>query len=164
MCIRDRIMHQPDHVTPQKPKSGQPKLFGEISQSAFDSSPFGLQTPSITQFQEPEGSAAHTQHPNFSQPLAQAQLMAARGAVASPSLYGAESLMRDVRMDSPKSTDSPAAEPDEPTTPHTPGDSHAHAGGYSNGTPHVHDDVTPRQEQHAVFNRQINIHLSLIHI
>ena len=154
-----RIMHQPDHVTPQKPNSGQPKLFGEISQSALSSNPHGLQTPAITQFQEIKGSPGGSQHPDFSQPLQQAHLTAARGAVASPSLFGAESLLRDVRMDSPESTDSPAAEPDEPTTPHTPGDSHAHAEGYSNGTPQVHDDVTPRQEQHSVFSRQINIQI-----
>lgn len=152
------IIHQPDYVTPQKPRPDSRKLFGEISLSALNSEALGVRANEAT------GNIASTdfarsQDSNGSTHLAQRARR--KGALASPSLLGAESLMRDVHMDSPLGNDSPAAELNEPTTPSTPGDSHSHSHAASrpNGTPKVHDDITPKQPQRPTFNRQISIPL-----
>ncbi|KAK5127042.1 hypothetical protein LTR85_008401 [Meristemomyces frigidus] len=149
------IVHQPGFGTPQKPVSAQRKLFGEISQSVLDSGTLGMQT------NDPPSNSTNYDSQNDSQgsngSIQQAQQAPRRAGLASPSLLGAESLMRDVHMDSPQATNSPVAELNEPTTPQTPADSHGHAGGRLNGTPNVHDDITPKQAQQSTFNRQINI-------
>ncbi|KAI7538251.1 hypothetical protein KC331_g10471 [Hortaea werneckii] len=82
--------------------------------------------------------------------------------MASPSLLGAESLLRDVHMHSPaNSADSRSVESDGPITPHTPDECRPFsAGQQSNVTPQIreHDDVTPKQPtQQRAFNRQIQI-------
>ncbi|KAK4540822.1 hypothetical protein LTR36_008899 [Oleoguttula mirabilis] len=140
-----QFVHQPDSR----------KLFGEISQSDLGDGTLGMRANEAPGNNGNNGAEKHSQGSDGG--AQQTQLPASRGAMASPSLLGAESLLRDVHMDSPQATDSPAAESNEPRTPQTSGDSHAHAAGRPNGTPNVHDDITPKQAQHSTFNRQINI-------
>lgn len=79
--------------------------------------------------------------------------------VGSPSLEGAESLVRGLNMESPQSANSPAADPSEPTTPKTPDEirppslSQADA---SEETPTRQQEETPKQRV-TTFNRQINL-------
>ncbi|TKA60973.1 hypothetical protein B0A55_12011 [Friedmanniomyces simplex] len=155
-----RIIHQPVNVTLPQPAPAAPrKLFGEISQSA-------LNIPAVPDAQAAPGlgshasSAGQSQESNDSALQAQQVAMRQAAAIASPSLLGAESLMRDVHMGSPAgSTDSPAAELNEPTTPKTPAtDNGSHTSAF-NGTPKLVDDATPKQPQQPKFDRQIKIDL-----
>lgn len=148
------IVHQPQYGSPPNPSPAQRKLFGEISQSVSGGGALGMQanvapgnSPNLSPENDSRGSTRRSR---------QAAQAAGGGEIASPSLLGAESLMREVHMDSPYGTDSPAAESNEPTTPQTPGDSHANAG-RSNGTPTVQNDITPKPVQQPKFDRQIKI-------
>ncbi|OQO06349.1 hypothetical protein B0A48_08938 [Cryoendolithus antarcticus] len=90
----------------------QPKLFGEISQSALDSSSvFGNRPhPALDSMESRSSSSGGSHH--------SAHLAHEDGAVASASLMGAESMVRDLHMDSPNhSGSSPGGDVSEPTTP-----------------------------------------------
>jgi len=144
------IILQPDEENPQNRRPGQRKLFGEISQSALNNEAFHLNAD------EQAGSGPGTNgisraNQRSDHDSQQAQDVAARGAVASPSLQGAESLLREVRMDS-EGTDSPVA---EPTTPNSSKD--ADAGESSKEKSDAHNDATPKALQPRSFDRQINI-------
>ncbi|KAK4961150.1 Protein kinase protein rad53 [Elasticomyces elasticus] len=158
-----QILPPPANVlTPGKVAAASRKLFGEISQSA-------LHIPETVAERPGAGTGSHASSAGRSRRSSdsalQAQQLAMRqaAALASPSLLGAESLMRDVRMDSPAgSTDSPVAEINEPTTPRTPAaGSQTHPGSANvstNVTPHLTNDVTPKQPQRR-FDRQIKLDL-----
>ncbi|KAK4977449.1 Protein kinase protein rad53 [Elasticomyces elasticus] len=177
--------------TKEPARTGQPRLFGEIGASAFVSSGLldsrTNHALSITQQLEHDTSAsygssivggqepfatAEGQQPNersFSQhqPASQQRFVRAipvadgEGAIASPSLLGAESLVRDLNMESPESSNSPAGELSEPTTPRTSEDTRNSSIGQADGaneeTPSKPDEVTPRQ---PIFSRQINMPVS----
>ncbi|TKA22530.1 hypothetical protein B0A50_08070 [Salinomyces thailandicus] len=135
---------------------GQRKLFGEISASALNAVKHGTQGPEISRSKSAGSDSANSSHSsNPGSQLARGE--AALGAVASPSLLGAESLMREVHMQSPENTDSPAAEMHAPTTPHTPDQSRPFSAGQPLATPRLKDDVTPKQIAPRAFNRQIEI-------
>ncbi|KAI9694403.1 MAG: hypothetical protein M1822_000019 [Bathelium mastoideum] len=70
------------------------------------------------------------------------------------SLFGAESLVRDLHMESPPSANSPAA--GEPSTPKTPDQHSQSTPSYHVKTPHS-EEITPRPPP---FNRQISIPFS----
>ena len=143
------IGHPPNYVPPPKPLPAHRKLFGEISRSTLGA-PFthSLPTPDVTQNGAPSPA-------NGSSDSADRAIQTMAGAGASPSLLGAESLMRDVHMNSPRGTDSPSVDLVEPIEPKTPITSERPR--HANGTPH--NDITPKQRPHATFNRQINIPL-----
>ncbi|KAK3675502.1 Protein kinase protein rad53 [Recurvomyces mirabilis] len=120
--------------------SAPPKLFGEISQSLLaDPAMFVAQPVAADD--------------RVDLPLEESGVHPA-GAIASPSLLGAESLMRDVHMHSPQSADSPVGDPNEPATPKTP--SMPNGSVTRTSTNHVEDE-TPKQPQLPVFNRQIEL-------
>ncbi|KAK3113309.1 Protein kinase protein rad53 [Teratosphaeriaceae sp. CCFEE 6253] len=151
-----RIFHQPETATtPQKEMAGPRKLFGEISQSAFDSpETLGARATNVND----SHASSYNRSRESSGSALQAQQIAMReaAAIASPSLLGAESLMRDVHMDSPHgSADSPVAELNEPTTPKTPATGNGSQAGQSRDASRLAEDVTPKQAQQSRFNRQI---------
>ena len=153
------IIHQPDAGQAAAAQAQPPRqrLFGEISQSALESSSvFGQMANDAV-----ETSLASEQEefdPQSCDGAQQDQQAAARGAMASPSLLGAESLVRELNMDSPHSANnSQGANSKEPITPKTSGALEHRSGSHANGTPNIHDDITPKQPQRVLFNRQINI-------
>ncbi|KAI6831760.1 Pkinase-domain-containing protein [Hortaea werneckii] len=146
--------------------SGQPRrLFGEISPAALNAGGLGMQASAGNLHTDPGNNSANASRGPSNDNLLQAnhaQRLAALSAMASPSLLGAESLLRDVHMHSPAhSADSRSVESDGPITPHTPDECRPFsAGQQSNVTPQIreHDDVTPKQpQQQRAFNRQIQI-------
>lgn len=144
------IILQPPAENPQKNKPGQRKLFGEISQSALNNGVTQLDPneqiasgPGTNGFGQPSQPSDHAAH--------QAEDVAACGAVASPSLQGAESLLREVRMDS-QDTGSPSAGPKTPN-----GSRDADADERNKEDPDAHNEATPRALQPGIFNREINI-------
>ena len=152
------IIHQPDpsQVPAVRPQHGQPKLFGEISQSALgDSAELGRRTSDAVDMLP--ASIDGQSDVGLTDSAQQAPQVVSRGAMASPSLLGAESLVRELKMGSPHSGDHShnADSNGGPKSPRTPGAPEHHA--RANGTPNVHDDVTPKQPHQALFSRQIHI-------
>lgn len=81
------------------------------------------------------------------------------GQLGDNSLSGAESMVRDLNMDSPQSANTPPAEANEPRTPGTPDGPQQSSLGNSNGaeeTPTKAQEVTPRP---VPFSRQIDLPL-----
>lgn len=160
------LLNQPVHIRPATSNgtsqgansngSGgqqQRRLFGEISASALNAAGgLGVPVPE-TQGAQDKSALGGSSFGGMSQvsnlSLQQAERLAGfSGLMASPSLLGAESLLRDVHMESP------GAELDEPTTPHTPDEEPRP---FSAGQ--QADEITPKQPQHRAFNRQIEIPL-----
>ena len=147
------IMHQPEAGQAAAASVKPRKLFGEISQSALRSSgalghrvgvavgTSGTSEDEAASFGSDDG----------------VHLGNARGAVASPSLLGAESMVREMNMDSPHPANSREGEPNEPGTPKTPGTAARAANGINRQRTDGADDVTPRPPQPSMFSRQINI-------
>lgn len=142
--VFDRIPIVNQVIDAPQLQTTQPKLFGEISHSGF---PVVASGQDRTQSFDSEDGALAQQH-NGPKVLPQDAQVG-----ASPSLLGAESLVRELKMHSPDgSVDSPAAAAaaaDEPATPHA-----------SKSKAPVHDspsDITPRPPQTSLFNRQISI-------
>ena len=142
------IMHQPDAVPKPAPGQAQTqaprqKLFGEISQSALGHLP----TPNITQ----GGPLASNQQGQDEIDLDEQR--GARGTLASPSLLGAESMVRDLNMNSPRSANSSqGADSNGPVEPKAPARVE-----FASQKNVPHEDITPRPRQQAQFSRQINI-------
>lgn len=137
--------------------AANPKLFGEISQSGLQSSgALGPAMPDAESYQEATDSQGSSDGDNFREDNV-------RELVASPSLLGAESLVRDMhirtnemQMSSPKhSGSSPAQETIEPTTPITP--SQAQVAGAEQQTPAT---ITPKPITQPTFSRQIRLEIS----
>ena len=133
-------------ATATQPKSR--KLFGEISQSALKSSALLGQRA---------GAATQTSGTSEDGSYNDGQQDSGAGVVASPSLLGAESMVREMNMESPQSTNSHDGDLNEPITPKTPGNAVRVSNGLITRGTEAGDDVTPRQPQPAMFSRQINI-------
>ncbi|TKA61025.1 hypothetical protein B0A49_11086, partial [Cryomyces minteri] len=151
------------------------RLFGEIGQSAFESSGvFGARTSyalatSNRGLQDPSTSA-DTSARNTDEPYStvnknpgndmQEQYHDQCQNISDHPVEGAESLVRELNMESPRSANSPAAELDEPRTPRTPEPpQNPSIGQVDGGAEEQHDpsdDITPKQ---PVFNRQISLPL-----
>lgn len=155
------ILEEPEqeHVQPgDAPNSKPPKLFGEISHS-------GLPVMNQPASDQAAGSSIHGKL----EEQRQSQGGAENGRVdspkafgASPSLLGAESLVRDLNMDSPypNSSNGDGSEPgsrSEPASPKTPGSD----GGEqpSQEMPAALPDNTPKPPVAAPFSRRINLPL-----
>ncbi|KAK3722216.1 Protein kinase protein rad53 [Vermiconidia calcicola] len=153
------IMHQPN-VGPvgSAAKPQRQRLFGEITQSALQSSALLGQRASDAIHGSTTSDALHASTTSEdSHGHNGANDDAQRGAVASPSLLGAESMVRDLNMDSPHSANSQGAEQNEPATPRTRATAYKQSNGSTKDSPAFHDDATPKQPQRAIFDRQINI-------
>ena len=147
------IMLQPEAGQTAAANPKPRRLFGEISQSALRSSGALGRRAGVaveTSGTSEDGAASFGSDDDVHQGNA-------RGAVASPSLLGAESMVREMNMDSPHSANSPDGELNEPVTPKTPGNAARVSNGINHQRTDVADDVTPRQPQPAMFSRQINI-------
>lgn len=139
-----QIMHQPTAAPAQSSAHpAKPKLFGEISQSALAPAGF-LPTTEITQ----GGNI-----PQDNEFADDDERLGVRGNVASPSLLGAESMVRDLNMNSPHSgNSSEGGESNAPPEPRTPAQAE-----FSSPQNAPNEDVTPKPRQIAEFSRQINI-------
>ncbi|KAF2723109.1 Pkinase-domain-containing protein [Polychaeton citri CBS 116435] len=157
------IMHQPDAAMIHEQTPRRVKLFGEISRSALNSSKALIEEVNDTsaatngsydgeRYGESDihGSAEYYKDQS-------GQQESNDGAVASPSLLGAESMVREMNMDSPRdsaqSTRSLGDGTDGPKTPQTSHDDQQ--GSAAKSTPL--SDVTPKPAQQPVFSRQIKI-------
>lgn len=149
------IIHQPE-AGPARVAQTQPprkKLFGEISQAALASSQvLGRQHSSADEISDL--SEDYDARSEYQEHAVHAQAVDAVALLASPSLLGAESLVREMNMDSPQSGRSRGGTSDEPITPRTPGvvENGSHTSAVSKK-----DDTTPKQPQRPFFSRQINI-------
>ena len=146
------IMHQPESrptAATQPVQSARPKLFGEISQSALGGArafDFASTAPARS------GSPARDA-PNDPTATDESENGQNPGALASPSLLGAESMVRDLNMDSPHSANtSQGADSNGPAEPRTPGQVEVASPEQASA-----NDITPKPQQRAIFNRQINI-------
>jgi serine/threonine protein kinase len=138
------IMHQPDAASGAS-KPQPPKLFGEISQSLLRSSALlghaavlagGNGSSSSSEWQQDEDAGT-----------------ASKGAVASPSLLGAESMVRELNMDSPHGPSPQDRHDHEPVEPVTPSRNRKSA-----SLNHI-EEITPKQATKPAFDRRINIPL-----
>lgn len=134
--------------------AANPKLFGEISQSALESSgALGVPQPNTDAYTSSTKSEGSSNGDNFRD---------AKELIASPSLLGAESMVRgmhmvsrEVHMDSPyHSGSSPGQEAFEPTTPNSPSQAQA---GAEQPTPAT---ITPRPVNPSTFSRRIRLEIS----
>ena len=176
--------------SPTVPRTAQRRLFGEIGQSALDSSgilggrarhsfpaerqcsegdslsraadhelapPFATAPTRFSSVNDSDNMDLHFDHGQSAEPLLYQQ-GSGRG---SSSLMGAESLVRELNMESPQSVNSPSAEVNEPTTPRTPDplphSSASQTNGFAEETPTRRQGETPKQ---PVFSRQINLPIS----
>jgi len=126
-----------------------PRLFGEISQSALGESGAVSALPRTESYTSSVKSRGSSNGDNFREDNGIELL-------ASPSLLGAESLVRDMHMDSPyHSGSSPGGEAGEPTTP----------GSTSQPRPTTAEQrtpiqVTPKPQNQSTFSRQIKLEIS----
>jgi serine/threonine protein kinase len=109
------------------PASGRPRLFGEIGQSALQSSGIlNARANVVLPHDESGRPAACGPLPVSSHTVSGAERNASRvvaqldGGFSSPSLLGAESMVRDLNMESPHSPVSRTQSPFMPATPRTP--------------------------------------------
>lgn len=129
--------------------AANPKLFGEISQSAPKGSSALGRPPATTSSHSSTKSHGSSNGDNFREDNV-------RGVVASPSLLGAESLVRELHMDCPyHSGSSPGGDAVEPTTPNSP--SQPQSAVSEQRTP---AQPTPRPLNQSTFSRQIRLEIS----
>ncbi|KAH9878981.1 hypothetical protein J1614_002416 [Plenodomus biglobosus] len=146
------------------PKARQPRLFGEIGQSALRSSEIlhahANNALSDDNFAHAAQGSGHveTDHTDSGaeQQVASTPHSKAGCDFSSPSLLGAESLVRDMNMTSPHSPASRAQSPALPATPKTPeflqhGSLHQSSGNFSQIS-----EPTPKARQPSI-NRQISL-------
>jgi serine/threonine protein kinase len=149
----------------QKP-AGRPRLFGEIGQSGVQSSSILKDHANHALSHEAssgEGLPAIA-HPatqtRGKEPLQESSTLGAipnlDGILSSPSLLGAESMVRELNMASPHSPISNAQSPIEPTTPRTP-EMHQHGSlDHASQHPSQFSDATPKAKP-PTLNRQISL-------
>ena len=129
--------------------AANPKLFGEISESALQSSGALGAMPETTSFQSSAQSQGSSNGENFREDNL-------RGNVASPSLLGAESLVRDMHMDSRHHSASHATENTlRPKTPRSPPRPQS-----KKSNPFSPSQITPRAPNQSTFSRQIRLEMS----
>ena len=147
------IFHQPatGHATGPDAQVQPPsrKLFGEISLSALCGANTPGQPDSQSVHSEGEGDFSESQQDTRS---GSEQSLHREASLASPSLLGAEVMVRELNMDSPAHLDPQDTESNDlvqPKTPNLPGD--------STGATNASDDLTPKQPPRPAFDRQIRI-------
>jgi serine/threonine protein kinase len=147
----------------------RPRLFGEIRQSALDSSGIlnaladealsqnGPSSEVLPDSALPQNVTPEAQRANGinGTPKAAARPMQFHGSFSSPSLLGAESLVRELNMESPQSPGSGAHSPNEPATPKTP-EMHQHSSLRNPSQLSQFSDATPKAKP-PTLNRQISL-------
>ncbi|KAF2707739.1 hypothetical protein K504DRAFT_470107 [Pleomassaria siparia CBS 279.74] len=141
--------------------SGRARLFGEIGQSALQSSGIldvhaneALSHQTSNGAQEPQAQLRDGQHRQESPTLQGVPRL--DGVFSSPSLLGAESLVRELNVASPHSPMSSAQSLAEPTTPKTPEMSQHNSLGHSSKHESQISEPTPRANP-PTLNRQISL-------
>ncbi|OCL08042.1 meiosis-specific serine/threonine-protein kinase mek1 [Glonium stellatum] len=151
-----------DSFLPIPQPAGRPRLFGEIGQSALQSSGIlGAQANVALSIHTSDDEAPHPgNHQSAilrngaepaSSPSADRIIAQMDGVLSSPSLLGTESLVRELNMTSPQSPNSAAATPNEPSTPKTPEVEQHSSLGLGDS---MSSEPTPKAPP---FNRQINL-------
>ena len=128
--------------------AANPKLFGEISQSALESSgALGMAQQNTDADDTSTKSQGSSNGDNFRE---------AKELLASPSLLGAESMVREMHVGSPKrpSSSSPGPGAQEPTTPNSPWHTQS---GAEQQTPAT---ITPKPANPSTFSRRIRLDIS----
>jgi serine/threonine protein kinase len=135
--------------------TANPKLFGEISQSALESSgALGAAQQTTEAYESSTKSRGSSNGDNFRE---------AKDLIASPSLLGAESMVREMHVGSPckphvespyHSGSSPGPDALEPTTPNSP--LHAESGAEQQSPA----TITPRPVNQSTFSRRIRLEIS----
>jgi serine/threonine protein kinase len=128
--------------------AANPKLFGEISQSALESSgALGMAQQNTDADDTSTKSQGSSNGDNFRE---------AKELLASPSLLGAESMVRELHVGSPKrpGSSSPGPGAQEPTTPNSPWHTQS---GAEQQTPAT---ITPRPVNPPTFSRRIRLDIS----
>ncbi|KAF2463014.1 Pkinase-domain-containing protein [Lindgomyces ingoldianus] len=139
---------------------GRARLFGEIGQSALQSS--GILSAHANEALSNAGSSGdalptESQAPGQSDPRQTPPVPRnLDGAFSSPSLLGAESMVRELNMASPQSPRSGAHTPNEPATPKTPDMSQHNSLDNHNLHQSQFSDSTPKAKP-PTFNRQISL-------
>jgi serine/threonine protein kinase len=147
------IVNQAGPTSPQTTPAVQRKLFGEISQSALNASHSGMrQLVSQRIHSDDAEEGANSRGRITLETSADGQ-----GAVGSPSLQGAESMMRDVHMRDTSHSSGSIGAPAEPTTPQTPDEAQIVSSGPTGAAVGIGADETPKPGQRSTFNRQIRI-------
>ncbi|KAJ4287345.1 Protein kinase protein rad53 [Kalmusia sp. IMI 367209] len=120
------------------------RLFGEIGQSALESS--GVLNVHANQALSNAGStdSGAQQERNGTRQAPTRQIPTLNSHVSSSSLFGAESLVRELNMASPQSLGSGQQSPNEPATPKTPDVPQHNSLGYSPKDPSQNSEPTPR--------------------
>jgi len=145
------------------PTTGRPRLFGEIGQSAIQSS--GILNARANNALSFDGAVASPPHgaplpDSFTVGGAENHVSAVRGQLdgrfSSPSLQGAESMVRDLRMASPHSPISRTQSPAMPATPRTPDIIQHNSLDQGSNYPSQISEPTPKARQTSM-NRQINL-------
>ena len=140
------------------PSSAGSKLFGEISRSDLQSPVFNKRAnEAVGHPPGLDGSGDLNVPSDGKQSMPKSPL---RNVQASPSLLGAESLVRELHMaDSPFSNGSQGTGANDPKTPNTPDNPNgaAEENKSDQQTPAANVDVTPKPAQPPKMNRQINI-------
>uniref|UniRef100_A0A2D3UTK2 non-specific serine/threonine protein kinase n=1 Tax=Ramularia collo-cygni TaxID=112498 RepID=A0A2D3UTK2_9PEZI len=157
IILEESEQEQEPSLSEDAAKSKPPKLFGEISHSdlpAMRQNNIGEEA-APNQLKEREG-----RHLSQGSPRS-GQIDSLKPLEASPSLLGAESLVRDLNMDSPYPNSSNGDGSDlgsrsEPTSPKTPGSVGEHP---SQEMPAVLPDNTPKPPAPVPFRRRINLPL-----
>jgi serine/threonine protein kinase len=128
--------------------AANPKLFGEISQSALESSgALGMAQQNTDADDTSTKSQGSSNGDNFRE---------AKELLASPSLLGAESMVRELHVGSPKrpGSSSPGPGAQEPTTPNSPWHTQS---GADQQTPAT---ITPKPVNPSTFSRRIRLDIS----
>lgn len=148
------------------PVTGRPRLFGEIGQSALESSGI-LSAHANTALSEDESAAVVSRDAfqSFSHAVGGARLQGPftapaqlDGGLSSPSLLGAESLVREMNMTSPHSPISRPQTPG-PATPRTPEIPQHNSLSHSSKEPSQISEPTPKARAPGL-NRQISLPLT----
>jgi serine/threonine protein kinase len=159
--IRDSFLHD-------NPHSGRPRLFGEIGRSALESSGIlnaradgtlshaGSDGQILPDDALPCNVTPTRKALDRSQvtPLSSEHNAQPDSSFSSPSLLGAESLVRELNMASPQSPGSGVQSPNEPATPKTP-EVHQHSS-LGDTSQSQFSDATPKAKPPAL-NRQITL-------
>ncbi|KAF2270425.1 kinase-like protein [Lojkania enalia] len=139
--------------------SNRPRLFGEIGQSALQSS--GILNAHVNEVLSQAASSGEVLPPNG--PTSSRQMPSIvpgrpqlDGAFSSPSLLGAESMVRELNMASPQSPVSGAEDPNEPATPKTPEVPQHNSLEQHSQHPSQFSDTTPKSKT-VPFSRRIDL-------
>ncbi|KAF1996277.1 hypothetical protein P154DRAFT_498871 [Amniculicola lignicola CBS 123094] len=143
---------------PVMPSARPIRLFGEIGESALQSSVVldAHATEALSRKGSSDDGLPQNRQTRHASPE-QSGRAPIKGAFSSPSLLGTESMVRELNMASPHSPISRTQSFDEPTTPKTPEVPQHNSLEGANHHMSQFSDSTPKAKQPPTFNRQISL-------